>query len=148
MQEGLRLWHEGEIRQAEQALLRATAADPSSASSYNNLAIVLGQNRRFRESIAVFRTAIRLSPDAIEPHVNLGNLYCSIGWFDEAIEQYEVALAIGGENLDVLGRLAYVHSIRGDDAKTARPYLERLAGASRYPQWQSWATEELERSRE
>lgn len=85
---GYALYLHNDAQAAEEALRQALECNPSHQRAMNNLAMVLGQQGRFDESLAMFR---RCGTDA-EAHANLAYLYAQAGRGQKAIEYYSKAL--------------------------------------------------------
>src|SRR5690606_21326465 len=79
---GYALYLHNDAQAAEEALRQALECNPSHQRAMNNLAMVLGQQGRFDESLAMFR---RCGTDA-EAHANLAYLYAQAGRGQKAIE--------------------------------------------------------------
>jgi tetratricopeptide (TPR) repeat protein len=62
----------GELPEAIELQRKAAEEHPTWGLMHRNLASVLTQNRNFKEAIASFETAIKLDPNDIESHYNLG----------------------------------------------------------------------------
>ena len=77
------------IPEAEQVLNEALKLEPDSVVVSNNLALVLGEQRRFDESLAAFQ---RVGTDA-QAHANLAYIYSQLGEYDQAQSHYSRALS-------------------------------------------------------
>lgn len=141
---GLTFAVQGNYDAAEEAFREAVRADLSYAAGHNNLGLVLLNKRRFYESALEFSFAMKLDPRAIEPVINLGRLYETVGWYRAATREYEKALPLAPENAEAMGRLAYVYARCGVDTDKARSLLERLARREEGGEWQQWALARLE----
>ena len=73
-----------------------------------------------------FEEAIRLKPDAPEPHFNFGSLLQKEGKLDEAIEQYRLAIANRPDFADAQNNLGVVLASQEKYAE-AIPYFEAAA---------------------
>ena len=100
---GLSLAELGRREEAEASFRRAISIDPS-ADRCQNLAAFLKGERRFAESLAVYRQAANLAPenaeipDAIaEVYCDAGNALQSRGRLEEALEAYRRALEINAQ---------------------------------------------------
>ncbi len=62
------------------------------------------------EAIEAYKQAIRINPDDVEAHNNLGNAYGNIGMYEEAIAAWKQVIRIDPKNAAVLVNLgnAYV----------------------------------------
>jgi serine/threonine protein kinase/Flp pilus assembly protein TadD len=74
------------------AFLRAALAlRPQSPVAWNNLGVVLHEQKRLGEAVAACRQAIKLKPDYAEAHYNLGNALYDQKKPDEAVAAYKKA---------------------------------------------------------
>lgn len=85
---GYALYMHNDPTGAEEALRQALECDPGNKRATNNLALVLGQQDRFDESLAMFR---KCGTEA-EAHANLAYVYTQSGRGQKAIEHYSRAL--------------------------------------------------------
>ncbi len=126
---GLTLATEGEFEAAEQAFAEAVRANKGYAAAHNNLGLVLLERVRFYESARAFTMAIRLDPRAVEPLINLGRLYETVGWGRDAAKQYETALDLQPEHREAMARLAHVSALSGIRSGSFQGPLDRLASS-------------------
>lgn len=84
----------------------ALTHDSAFAAAHNNLGLVLLAQSKYYESAHEFAQASSLSPRSVEPLINLGRLYETIGWTKEAIAQYEKVLQAEPQNERAIARLA------------------------------------------
>ncbi len=101
---------------------------------------VSGPEQLFREAVAAqqrgddalairkYQELLKLRPDVVEARANLGATLARAGRFDEAIEQYRVALAKSGNNLALRLNLALAYYKKSDWAG-AVPHLKALHDA-------------------
>jgi transcriptional activator of cad operon len=80
--------HAGDARGAEQALRRATGADPTLGNAWNWLGTALGRQGRFEESLAAREAGIRADPLHPSLLANVGIYYAARGRYAEARESY------------------------------------------------------------
>ena len=128
---------------AEKAFREALRSDVTFAAAHNNLGLVLLETRRFYEAALEFQFAGKLNPSASEPVINLARLYESLRWCEPAINQYEKALALDGDNVEVMGRLAYLYATAGHDSGAAENLLRQLLRDSGDDKWKAWAMAQL-----
>ncbi len=81
---------QGDLPAAERSLRDAVAMQPRHPRANNNLAVVVGLQGRFDESLSLFR---RIS-DLPEAYANLAYVYTQRGMLDEAFETYNKALTM------------------------------------------------------
>ena len=79
--------------QAEADLERAIAAEPDMGGAHNILGYVRLEQGDHAGAEAALREYIRINPGHPNPYDSLGELYMRTGRYDEAITQFEAALA-------------------------------------------------------
>jgi len=72
--------------------------------------MALGQSGRLPEAIAELNEALRLRPDYVEAHNNLGNALLQSGRIDEAIVEYEEVLRLRPDNVAARGNLELIRA--------------------------------------
>lgn len=65
---------------------------PQKARPYNNLGREYVNNKAFLQAIPYLTQALRINPYFTQAHYNLGIAYQGIGFYDEAINEYQKAL--------------------------------------------------------
>ena len=141
---GLTLVEEGDLVRAEEGFREAIRLDATLASAHNNLGLVLMGKAAFHQAAVALSAAKRLAPRAVEPLINLGQLYETVGWHKLAITQYELALAVDPANAPALGRLAHVCASTGENQERLSGLLQRLAAEGVELPWRSWALARLD----
>ena len=136
---GLALVEQDNLQEAEAAFREAVHADGRYAAAHNNLAIALMHRCRYHAAAVHFDAASKLEPDAIEPLVNLGDLYTTVGWLKEAANLYEEALQLDDGNIEVIGRLAHVYLEVGKEPRVLGQLPGQLAAGPGDQEWKSWA---------
>ncbi|MBI5792153.1 MAG: tetratricopeptide repeat protein [Rhodocyclales bacterium] len=74
----------GDLARAAERYRLSIAADPLYADAYNNLGLVLRQQRRLAEARDCLEQALRLAPGLANAHYNLGQLMTDMGDVDAA----------------------------------------------------------------
>ncbi len=127
---------DGKFRKASPAFRRAIEIKPSYTEAALNLVISLNESGRFEEAEEVFRRAARIVQGAslsVDPfvrgkitgmHVETGDAYMEIGWFNEAIQEFGMALKLRPESTEVLTKLGLAHREKGE-MNEAVHYLNR-----------------------
>jgi len=69
----------------------------SPAQAYNNLGVMLSQQRQEKEAIESYEKALEMDPTYTSPHVNLGGLHYNARRYDVAIEHFARALEMSPE---------------------------------------------------
>ena len=72
LQEGIKLYGEGKIEEAEAAFRQAIELDPQLAQAHANLGTVLANQNKMAEAILEFEEAVRLKPEMAFLHYQLG----------------------------------------------------------------------------
>jgi ketosteroid isomerase-like protein len=107
---------------ATEALERAAALDPTFGGAYNILGYTALKQGDHARAEAAFRTYVRLVPDHANPYDSLGEFYLLTGRYDEAIPQFEAALARDPAFVASRNNLVWAHV-----AKTTAPYEAAFA---------------------
>jgi protein O-GlcNAc transferase len=92
---------------------RAAKVVPPDTWALLNYASALRRKSAFHQGLDLILQAIALSPDLAEAQYNLGNTYSMLGRSDLAIEAYEKALEVFGENSAIFLNLGNVYSMAG-----------------------------------
>jgi tetratricopeptide (TPR) repeat protein len=142
---GLQFAQQKQLDQAEQAFREAVRAGAGYAAAYNNLGLILLERRRFYDAALEFQQASRLDRRAVEPVMNLGRLYESVGWHEAAIAQYEKALGLQPDSVEVQGRLAQAYLKMGKKTDAIGGLLRALAERAGDDEWRSWALSKLDK---
>ncbi len=74
-----------------------------------------------------FSAALRLKPDYLNAHSNLGLALARMGKIAEALEQYDAVLRLNPDDVDVLCSKAWILSVREDPRFRNGPEAVRLA---------------------
>lgn len=116
---------------------RALALNPAYVEAYLNRAITLNDLGRYNEAREAFRLAWDSDNSAGRPysrsvsarlanvHMELADLYADLGSYADAVGQYEKAVALRSDFLDIRNKLARVLMERGD-LEEARKELDSL----------------------
>jgi tetratricopeptide (TPR) repeat protein len=112
--------HDQAIAEAE----RATALDPNRADGYVDLALVLRFSGRAEEALESMKKAMRLNPHYPAYYLQvLGQTYCQLGRYEEAISAHKEALSRNPNLLYSHACLAACESMAGKD-EAARAQLK------------------------
>ena len=103
---------------AEAAVGKALELYPDEAPLHLNLGNALLQQGKGFAAAQAYRKAIELQPDFDEAHFNLSLIYNSPEHLGRAITFLERELAVRGESLDLLNRLAIAYMINSSFAKS------------------------------
>ncbi|MDD5435477.1 MAG: tetratricopeptide repeat protein [Nitrospira sp.] len=84
------------------------------------------RNGIWKDEITLWKDVIKKSPNKVEPHNNLGNVYGIRGRFDEAIQEYLAAIKIQPDNADVVCNLGIAYAKKGQLDIAIQYYLAAL----------------------
>jgi DNA-binding winged helix-turn-helix (wHTH) protein/tetratricopeptide (TPR) repeat protein len=126
---GLALAAMGRMGESLDQMRRAAESDPLSLIVNADVGWILYLSRRYDEAIAVYRKVLDLDPHFVPAHTFLGLAYIQKGAFEAAIEEFQAARKLGGENPYLTGMLGYARG-RGGDGAAAREALSALSSRS------------------
>lgn len=101
-EDGLRLKQQQQLASAAAAFAEVAAREPANVLALEQLAIVLGWQNRFDESIAAWQQAIALSPSKADYHVGLARVSYWKGDRSTALLAVEQALSLEPSNADAM----------------------------------------------
>ena len=89
---GLALWRGGDFPAAERALRAAIDAEPGYAPAYGNLGMVVWEQRRLDEGLALLARGVELDPLHLNLRTNLANVLAMAGRPEESVAHYREVL--------------------------------------------------------
>ncbi len=124
LEAGVNVFARGDRIKARELLNNALAADPSSAYMHYLIALSFDEQQDFYRIEDYLKKAIDLDPKFYMARGFLGDIYFGKGDFEAAVEQYQLSLAVNGDDPYVLNSLglAYMNLERYGSAV---PNLER-----------------------
>jgi Flp pilus assembly protein TadD len=122
------LLHEGKTAEALPHLLEAVRLAPQIPGPYNLLGAALGDQGQNEAAAEVFRQALQLVQNA-DLHHNLGFALARLSSLDEAIREFENALALDPDHLPSLAHLGESLRAAGRLDESERP-LRRAVGVA------------------
>ena len=127
---GAALLYAGKDDEATQALEKSIVIRPT-YGAYSNVAVAQFRMRRYKDSVASYKEALKLSDSDYQTWGSMGDASYYGGDTTSAMESYRKAIALGEQQLKVnphdtnaLGDLANYYSMLGD-RKQALSYLDR-----------------------
>jgi tetratricopeptide (TPR) repeat protein len=129
---GFALFQQGQSREAVAALEKALAADPKHVKAHNNLALASVDLGELEVAEAHYRESLALEPQAAI-YSDLGFVLEREGLDDEAVEQYEKALALDPKSATAHYNLGGVLIRRGEAAAAERHFRAALEGKPSAP---------------
>ena len=125
--EGITFEENGEMEKALDAYRKVLNVDPGQAELAARVAALLTRQDDFPQAIDILKDAIKASPNASEPYMQLAFIYAKyLKKTDEAIEYANRAVALDPDNIEAYQRLCEIELASGDEKK-ARESLDRAA---------------------
>jgi tetratricopeptide (TPR) repeat protein/predicted Ser/Thr protein kinase len=110
-----RLNFTGKLEEAAKELDLLLKLDPNFGPALNLVAYVYGNQKKYDLAIQYFKKYAAVSPGDANPYDSMGELYFSMGKFDEAVEKFKEAIGIkpdfGSDN-----KISYIYALREDYA--------------------------------
>jgi len=120
-------WMLGHCQAAEGRFRQALMLDPSLLEAYNQLGVLLSEQKRYDEAVRFFRQALQKAPDFSEAHNNLGIALRALGDLDAALSHYQKAIELDPQFHEAFCNMANVLTERRELIE-ARSYCERAIG--------------------
>jgi Tfp pilus assembly protein PilF len=128
----------GETESARGMLLKAVDIDGRNPRAWMLLGKVeLGDDRLF-EAAKAFHAACRVMPYRYEPHYNLGCVFEAGGQPSRAAVEYEAALELAPDQLEVMENLARCYIDLGEKHERAAELIGRSLRTELRPEWILW----------
>ena len=130
----------GEHKKATEVLRRALQRDRKCAEAYYNMAIAQRASRMNTMSISAYKEALKLAPDMIDAHINLGNIYMEMKNIGLALQCFQAALRQDPESAKAKRCMETAQSIQKISRKQISPFgrLVQVADLSRQQDMTSW----------
>ena len=134
------------LQHARQCFERAMELDPGYGRPYGWLAYCWILNWKHgwcaRSSLpkaeALARKAVALDPDDHDTHWALGSCYSNLGKFERALEQYERALEINGNDANLHAEMADLLSYVGKHREAIGQIKFAMRVNPHFPEWYRW----------
>ncbi len=97
----------GRLKEAEDIFLGLSYLDHKTAYYHTALGAIHQKQKKILEALAEYTVAIELNPEDITAYANRGEIYYSIGQYEEALKNFEVAI-----NLDQSGKDPWANRAR------------------------------------
>ena len=141
-QKGLEYIEHGDDAAAEQAFRESLGYDITNAAAHNNLGLLLLKQKQWYSASWEFAYSTQIQPQSSVPRGNLGLVFEAVGQYDKAINEYEAALKIDADSVQVMGQLARTFVKSGRSPERLKDLLERLVVRAD-PDWSQWARGQL-----
>jgi tetratricopeptide (TPR) repeat protein len=128
--EGMALEENGETAKALKAYREVLNVDPGEADLACRVAALLTRQDDFPAAIDVLRDAVKATPSAPEPYLQLAFIYAKyLKKIDQAVEYGNKAISLDPLNIEAYQRLYEIELAAGDESK-AREVLDRASKAN------------------
>ncbi len=117
---GLTAYSANDLKSAENYFRQSIAMKPSQVEPYNNLGVILLEQKRYDEAKAVLEQAVSIKPDYANSRANLAGAYWYLGMKEEAVKEAERAFKLDAGNVNYSITLAsFLYELgRYSEAKT------------------------------
>ena len=132
---GVLYWRNGNIDKAighsKKALELASKLDNNwfEAFCYNSLALIQANSGEVSDSINTLKQAVELAPDQQFPLNNLGNLFCELDRFDEAMVAFRTVIQKNPRDPMSLNGMGTVYYRQGKTKEAYRNFTEAIQAA-------------------
>jgi len=117
----------GDVLEASELIKASLAKEPSNSSTMDSWGWALYKQGKYKDAEAALRTALTLSPYSPEVHKHLGETLLKLERLQEALDEWERALAFVFPERKELEK--QVQDLRTRVARSLRPAAEEDAGA-------------------
>jgi tetratricopeptide (TPR) repeat protein len=118
---------------ADRGLDRARALEPLDVELYSNSGILhalwsemIGDPARLEMAVSLYEQAFRLAPTMVRLRIDLGHIYHSHGRYEDALAQYQAAIAIDPQSADAYYSTGLAWQALGRDDLAREAFLQAL----------------------
>lgn len=126
---GYWLYKLDEYERSRTFTLRALAEDEKYATAYNQLGYLYSRERQYDKAIEAMQKYVSLLPDQPNPHDSYGEMLRLSGRFDDALEQYHIALKIDPTFYISQKELGETYAIMGQEERAREEYAKAIKEA-------------------
>ncbi|HYL11274.1 MAG TPA: tetratricopeptide repeat protein [Candidatus Acidoferrales bacterium] len=123
------LYRQDEYELAQKLTLRALAEDPKYATCYNQLAYLYSRTGDLDKAVEAAGKYVDLLPNQPNPHDSYAEMLRLSGRFQEALEQYHMALQIDPTFYISQKELGETYSLMGDEERARAEYAKAIEQA-------------------
>jgi Tfp pilus assembly protein PilF len=126
---GYWLYRQDEFERAKKPTLQALADDPKYATAYNQIGYLYSRTGDLAKAREALEKYVQLLPNEPNPHDSYGEVLRLSGHYDEALEQYHMALKIDPTFYISQKELGETYSIMGEEEKARTEYAKAIHDA-------------------
>ena len=130
----------GDLTAARELIAAAVAEDDGNAHAWMQMGIYLYEQGELYDAAQAFRKASRLKPGRYEPHNNIGMIHESVGHWRRAIREYELAMTLAPDQVEVMENLAGCYLAANMRTDRAKHLINRALESESRPEWVEWLT--------
>lgn len=126
---GYWLFRQDQYDMAERLTLKALAEDARYATAYNQMAYLYSRRGDYPKALQAAGKYVELLPNEPNPHDSYGEMLRLSGRFDEALEQYRMALKIDPTFYISQKELGETYAIMGESKRAREEYAKAVHDA-------------------
>jgi tetratricopeptide (TPR) repeat protein len=126
---GYWLYKQDQYDLSEKLTLRALAEDPSYATAYNQMGYLYSRRGNYARALESAGKYVQLLPNEPNPHDSYGEMLRLSGRFEEALDQYRLALKIDPTFYISQKELGETYAIMGQGEKSREEYAKAVHDA-------------------
>jgi len=126
---GYWLYKLDEYERSKTFTLKALDDDSTYATAYNQLGYLYSRSREYDKAIAAMEKYVKLLPDQPNPHDSYGEMLRLSGRFDDALEQYHIALKMDPTFYISQKELGETYAVMGQGERAREEYAKAVQEA-------------------
>jgi tetratricopeptide (TPR) repeat protein len=126
---GYWLYKLDEYERSKTFTLQALEDDPAYATAYNQLGYLYSRGREYDKAIEAMGKYVKLLPNEPNPHDSYGEMLRLSGRFDDALEQYHIALKIDPTFYISQKELGETYAVMGQEERARAEYAKAIQEA-------------------
>lgn len=142
---GLEAHEASHLDKAHKLLSGAVAADKRNASAWMALGAIEFERDSLFKAAEAFHRACRLEPRRYEPHFNVGTILESAGRYQQAVREYEIALELAPDQIEVMENLARCYIKLDTNLDKAKKLVDRALTFEARSEWRLWLMKQSNR---
>lgn len=123
---GYWLYKLDEYERSKMFTLKALADDPAYATAYNQMGYLYSRSREYDKAIEVMAKYVSLLPNEPNPHDSYGEMLRLSGRFEDALEQYRIALKMDPTFYISQKELGETYAVMGQEERARTEYAKAI----------------------